>query len=71
MTPSRVPWAKVAIIAVFALGIALFFALGGPRHLSLDAIQSNRDALLAFALLGVLALVPVAWKRWKAPERSA
>jgi uncharacterized membrane protein YdjX (TVP38/TMEM64 family) len=40
------PWAKLAVLAVFAGGIVAFFALGGQRYLS---IKANRDALLAFA----------------------
>jgi uncharacterized membrane protein YdjX (TVP38/TMEM64 family) len=43
------PWAKLAILAVFAGGIVAFFALGGQRYLSLETIKANRDALLAFA----------------------
>ena len=46
--PGR-PWLKVAIATVFVGGIAAFFALDGQRYLSLDAVKSNRDALLAFA----------------------
>ena len=41
-------WAKLAIAAVFIAGVLAFFALGGQRYLSLDAIKGNRDALLAF-----------------------
>jgi len=43
------PWAKLAILAVFAGGIVAFFTLGGQRYLSLETIKANRDALLAFA----------------------
>ena len=43
------PWAKLAILAVFAGGIVAFFSLGGQRYLSLETIKANRDALLAFA----------------------
>jgi uncharacterized membrane protein YdjX (TVP38/TMEM64 family) len=39
----------LAIVAAFAVAIAAFFALEGPRYLSLDTIKANRDALLAFA----------------------
>jgi len=46
--PGR-PWLKVAIAVVFVGGIVAFFALGGQRYLSLDAVKANRDALLAFA----------------------
>lgn len=36
----------------------------------IDSLQGlvSRDALLAFALLGLFALAPVAWKKWK-PRR--
>ena len=46
--PAR-PWLKVVIAAVFVGGIVTFFALGGQRYLSLDAVKANRDALLVFA----------------------
>lgn len=39
---------KVALIVAFAVVIASFFALGGHRYLTLDAVKANRDALLAF-----------------------
>jgi uncharacterized membrane protein YdjX (TVP38/TMEM64 family) len=40
---------KVAILALFLLALAAFFALHGEQHLSLDAVKQNRDALLGFA----------------------
>jgi uncharacterized membrane protein YdjX (TVP38/TMEM64 family) len=39
---------KLGVAALFVAGIAAFFALGGQRYLSLDAIKSHRDALLAY-----------------------
>jgi uncharacterized membrane protein YdjX (TVP38/TMEM64 family) len=45
----HVPWAKVAVAAIFAVGVLAFFALGGQRYLTLDAVKANRDVLLAFA----------------------
>jgi uncharacterized membrane protein YdjX (TVP38/TMEM64 family) len=45
----RRPWLKVVIAAIFVGGIVAFFALGGQRYLSLDAVKANRDALLVFA----------------------
>ena len=39
---------KIALLVVFTGGIAAFFALGGEHYLTLEAIKSNRDALLAF-----------------------
>ncbi|MDH5287370.1 MAG: TVP38/TMEM64 family protein [Betaproteobacteria bacterium] len=55
------PWAKIAVVAAFAAGIALFFALDGPRYLSLDAIKANRDALLAFAQDHFVAALAIAF----------
>ena len=40
---------KLALAAVFVVAIVAFFALGGQRYLSLDAVKANRDALLAVA----------------------
>ena len=39
---------KIALLVVFTGGIAAFFALGGEHYLTLEAIKSNRDALLTF-----------------------
>jgi uncharacterized membrane protein YdjX (TVP38/TMEM64 family) len=44
-TPGHRRWALAAILAAL---IVAFFALGGQRYLSLDAVKVNRDALLAF-----------------------
>jgi len=43
------PYRRLALAAVFIAAIVAFFALGGQRYLTLDAIKSNRDALLSFA----------------------
>jgi uncharacterized membrane protein YdjX (TVP38/TMEM64 family) len=40
--------ARVAIALVFVAGIGAFFALGGHRYLTLDALKQHRDTLLAF-----------------------
>jgi uncharacterized membrane protein YdjX (TVP38/TMEM64 family) len=40
---------RVVVIAVFAIGLGAFFALGGPHWLSLDALKHNRAELIAFA----------------------
>ena len=55
-------WLRIAIVAVFVGALAAFFALGGQKYLSLDAVKSNRDALLAatrdhYALAVVVAFV--------------
>lgn len=36
-------------MALFVAAIGGFFALGGQRYLSLDAVKANREALLAYA----------------------
>jgi uncharacterized membrane protein YdjX (TVP38/TMEM64 family) len=41
-------WLRLGALAAFAGGIATFFAFGGHRYLSLDAIRENRDLLLAY-----------------------
>jgi uncharacterized membrane protein YdjX (TVP38/TMEM64 family) len=56
---------KIAIFLLFAVALALFFALGGLDYLDLDTIKANRDTLLAYteshyataALLAFLAYV--------------
>ncbi len=42
-------WGKLAIAVLFVGGLVAFFALDGQRLLSLEAVKSHRDALLAFA----------------------
>lgn len=42
-------WTKLAILALFLIALAAFFALGGEQYLSLDAVKQNRDALFSFA----------------------
>jgi uncharacterized membrane protein YdjX (TVP38/TMEM64 family) len=41
-------WLKVLILLVFVGGAIAFFALGGQRYVSLEAVKQNRDALLGF-----------------------
>lgn len=41
-------WLKIALLLLFAGGIAAFFLFDGQRYLSLESVKSNRDALLAF-----------------------
>ncbi len=56
-------WRRLAILGVFVGGVAAFFALGGSRWLSVDALQEHRGALLAFRdrhyLLALLAAVGI------------
>lgn len=54
-------WIKLAILAVFAGAIVAFFALGGNRYLTLDAIKANRDALLAFTESHFVAALAIAF----------
>ena len=41
-------WKKLALAAAVVAAIAAFFLLGGPRWLSLETLQSNRERLLDF-----------------------
>ena len=60
-TPRGSAGTKLAIAAVFVGGIVAFFALGGHRYLSLDAVKANRDALLAFADRHFVAALAIAF----------
>ncbi len=53
---------KLAVLALFLLGIGLFFFLDLGRFLSLDALKAHRDELLGFteAHVGVAAILFVA-----------
>jgi uncharacterized membrane protein YdjX (TVP38/TMEM64 family) len=48
LPPPRHRPGKYLILALFAGVVVVFFALGGPRYLTLDAVKANRDALLQF-----------------------
>ena len=54
---------KAAIAEVITLAIGAFFYFDLGRFLSLDALKQNRDQLLAFTLLGLLAMVPILYKK--------
>ncbi|MBV9774895.1 MAG: TVP38/TMEM64 family protein [Gemmatimonadetes bacterium] len=41
-------WARWVVLAAFVAGLAAFFALGGQRWLTLDALREHRDELLAY-----------------------
>src|SRR3569833_3392979 len=41
-------WVRAALLAAFIGGRVAFFALGGHRWLTLDALKAHRDALLHF-----------------------
>jgi uncharacterized membrane protein YdjX (TVP38/TMEM64 family) len=52
-------WGMIALLAAFVAVIVAFFALGGQRYLSLDAVKANREALLGFTqdhFAGALAI---------------
>jgi uncharacterized membrane protein YdjX (TVP38/TMEM64 family) len=46
--PRSVDWKRLALLAAVVAALAAFFLLGGPRWLSLETLQSNRERLLAF-----------------------
>jgi uncharacterized membrane protein YdjX (TVP38/TMEM64 family) len=55
------PWRRLALVALFVLAIVAFFALGGQRHLTLDAVKAHRDALLSFASEHYAAALAIAF----------
>ena len=63
-TPEAKPlWRRLLPLGVIALGLALFFALGGPGYINIDALRDNRDVLAAFvsdnfvvAIIGFIAI---------------
>lgn len=67
MTPAaRARAARIALVLVFAGGIGTFFALGGHRYLTLDAIKQHRDALLAFTQTHYAAALAIAFVTYTA-----
>jgi uncharacterized membrane protein YdjX (TVP38/TMEM64 family) len=52
---------KIALGVALAALVIAFFALGGHRYLSLDAVKTNRDALLAFTHEHYLAALAIAF----------
>jgi uncharacterized membrane protein YdjX (TVP38/TMEM64 family) len=52
---------KLTLVALFVGVVVAFFALGGHRYLSLDAIKANRDALLAFTQAHFAASLAIAF----------
>lgn len=52
---------KLALLGLFAGVVAAFFALGGHRYVSLEAVKANRDALLAFAQQHYAASLAIAF----------
>jgi uncharacterized membrane protein YdjX (TVP38/TMEM64 family) len=54
-------WGRIALLGAFAAVIVAFFAAGGQRYLSLDAVKANRDALLAFTEAHYVAALAIAF----------
>lgn len=61
MADAARPWGKIAIVVVFVGALVAFFALGGQRYLSLEAVKANRDALLGFADRHFVAALAIAF----------
>jgi len=53
-------WIKLAIVAAFAGAVIAFFAVGGQKYLTLEAIKSNRDTLSQFANERLLLTIAIA-----------
>lgn len=52
---------KIALGVLFVALIVAFFALGGQRYLSLEAVKTHRDALLTFAHEHYFAALAIAF----------
>ena len=53
-------WLRLVVLALFASGVALFFALGGRRYVTLETLKANREALLAFTRSHYLQMILIA-----------
>lgn len=66
-------WPKLLILLILIGGITAFFALGGNRFLTLDAIQANRDRLLTYSnehywgMMGIWILIYTAATAFSIP----
>jgi len=65
--PGGHDWRKLALAGAVVAALAAFFLLGGPRWLSLDTLQANRERLLDFTgshyaavLVGAMAVYAAA-----------
>jgi len=54
-------WFRLVLLAVFVGAVVAFVALGGPKYLSLDTIQSHRDALLLWTRQHYAASLAIAF----------
>ena len=52
---------RLALLVALVVAIVAFFALDGERYLSLDAVKSHRDALLAFTQAHFVASLVIAF----------
>jgi uncharacterized membrane protein YdjX (TVP38/TMEM64 family) len=57
----RRTWGRLAVAAVFIVGIGAFVVLGGHRYLDLQTVKANRDALLAFTRDHFVAALAIAF----------
>jgi uncharacterized membrane protein YdjX (TVP38/TMEM64 family) len=53
-------WLKLAVLVLFAGGIAAFFSLGGRRYATLETLKANREALLDFTRMHYVPMVLIA-----------
>jgi len=54
-------WFRLVLVVVFVGAAVAFVALGGPRYLNLDAIQSHRDSLLLWTRQHYAASLAIAF----------
>lgn len=54
------PWLKLAVLVLFAGGVAAFFAFGGRRTITLETLKANREALLDFTRSHYFQMVLIA-----------
>ena len=59
--PAGGRWLKLELLALFVGVVVAFFAFGGQRYLTLDAIKANRDALLRFTEAHFAAALVIAF----------
>jgi uncharacterized membrane protein YdjX (TVP38/TMEM64 family) len=60
-SPAGRRWLKLALLVLFVGVVVAFFAFGGQRYLTLDAIKTNRDALLRFTEAHFAAALVIAF----------
>ena len=55
------PRLRWALAAAFLISLTLFFTLGGPQYVTLDALKANRDALQRFTDAHYVAALAIAF----------